>query len=122
MSLAFNFKLTTAQTKLLVTIANYHFASVDGPRSDAKYAVPVWKSPVEGGLDHFVGIAKRLQAKGLISHDPRRSPTYQPTPEGLAVAALVVREAKELVALTHGLAARRRLYDTTLTSDQSAAD
>jgi hypothetical protein len=90
MSLAFQFKLTPAQSHLLLVCAFGHYSRTEGEPSPL---LPDHKSPF------FVTTAGTLISKGLLSHDTRREPTYSPTPAGIAVANLIVGEARKIVEL-----------------------
>lgn len=85
MSLAFSFQLTPNQAKFLLTCAFGHY------RKDPSVMLPDFDS------SHFVNIARKLQDKGLISHDPLRTPSYMVTDAGTQIATIIVRDAQQIV-------------------------
>lgn len=87
--LSVKFQLTPAQTEmLLVMYAGNYRRLADDPSMPL---LPEYDST------RFVGVGQKLIAKGLATHCNDRSPTWLLTPEGEAMAALVVREAKRIV-------------------------
>ncbi len=91
MSLSFSFRLTPAQTMMLLKCAFGHYGrSEDSPHSPL---LPLFDSNV------FVTIARNLESKGLLTHNALREPSYLPTALGIALAENIVRDAAEIVRL-----------------------
>jgi hypothetical protein len=91
MSLAFSFRLTPAQTTLLLKCAFGHYGRTENEPSSP--LLPLFDST------HFVSIARNLEAKGLITHSNNREPSYLPTSMGIAMAEQIARDAAEIVKL-----------------------
>lgn len=102
--LSFQFKLTAAQTHMLLLIA---FKRYDP--SPEGLELPQWPRKM-GVPDHFVPIVHNLQAKGLVTHSNDRYPVYQATPEGEALAKLILKDAVDIVKLHRGLKSREQRF------------
>lgn len=90
-----SFSLTPHQTKLLVEMAYGHYTYADKPASAMYPKLPVSAS----GHPHFLSSMNALKRKGLVDHQSGRDKSYRPTEEGMSVAALVVKAARELAEL-----------------------
>jgi hypothetical protein len=90
--LALNFNLTPAQVEMLLICAYGHYHQIDPLRGDSTI-IPSFDSP------NFVGVGTKLIAKGLMTHDNSRNPTWLVTDRGRAVADLIVDKAQAMVAL-----------------------
>ena len=86
--IAFNFKLTPYQVKLLLQMAYGHY-------TDTEPRLPL--AAAESSF--FIVSARSLERKNLIDHDISRSPTFQVTEEGRSVADLIVKSAAEICNL-----------------------
>lgn len=89
MSLAFSFQLTPRQTELLLTCAFGHYRKIDTNIDDL---LPIHE------MSSFVTIGQKLIQKGLLSHDNSRNPTWAPTERGIALAKMIVEDARKIVA------------------------
>jgi len=88
--LALRFSLTPAQTEALLVLANDIYVDSRGPNNHG-VILPDWES------SHFVATMNRLIQKGLISHDPKRQPSFQATEEGRAIARLIESHCEKLL-------------------------
>lgn len=89
MALSFHFDLTAAQSALLTVCAFGHYTRAEGNK-DAPL-MPNYSSTF------FLNTAKCLLRKGLLSHDPKREPSWQATREGSSVALLITSAARTIV-------------------------
>ena len=88
--LAFKFQLTPAQVDLLLVLYSGRYRGADN------LYLPDFES------SWFVPISRKLGAMGLITHDITRTPTYQITDKGIAVAAMIVDDAKRIASIRRG--------------------
>lgn len=92
MSLSFSFQLTPLQTKMLLICAYGHYTEI-GVVTHGK--PPDYLPDFQCG--HFVTVGKKLQEKGLLSWDGKRNPTWLPTDAGMAMAAMIVADARKII-------------------------
>lgn len=111
--IALQFQLTTAQVRMLMAIAYEDFV----PES---LMLPRHEDPRTGGLGHFVSIVQRLISKDLVEHR-NICPAYVATPQGKAIADMIVSECRQYVGLadTHG---ERHKRLAPLIAERAAAD
>jgi hypothetical protein len=86
--LAFRFQLTPAQVDFLLVVYSGKYRRMDRSVS----LLPEYPH------SHFVSIAIKLGEKGLLTHDNSRNPTYLITPQGKAVAEMIIADAKRIAA------------------------
>ena len=87
--LGFRFQLTPAQVDFLLVLYSGKYERMDRSVS----LLPDYPH------SHFVPIAIKLREKGLLTHDRNRNPTYLITPQGKAVAEMIIRDAKRIAAI-----------------------
>lgn len=97
MSLSYRFQLTPAQTGVLLDIAHYR----DGDKRRHHQFVPIVDRLMKKGLVEHRAV---LTEDGFVSMEV--SP-YCPTPQGAAIADLIVQEAREIVESAEGTEVRR---------------
>jgi len=85
------FSLTSAQVRLLIATAFDRRNDIGLP---------------DGEHRDYVGTAKCLERRGLITHSNDREPTYVATPLGIALANAIADECREVVASQVGAADR----------------
>lgn len=86
--LSFRFELTPRQCEMLLTMYAGHYKEID----KSGLFLPEFDS------SNFVGIGMKLIAKGLIDHDPNRSPTWMITDRGVAIAETILDDARRMAA------------------------
>jgi hypothetical protein len=85
MILGLRMQLTPAQVEMLMRLYHNHY-------EEDKVMLPV-------GHDRpfFASTINRLKNMGLVSHNPRRLPSYLITDEGKALAELVIHHCQRIV-------------------------
>lgn len=94
MSLAFSFQLTPRQTEMLLVCAYGHYKAMDSNciGQPPQHVLPDFDCPC------FVTVGKKLIEKGLLTHSNDRIPTWQSTDIGKQMAAMIVGDARKIVA------------------------
>lgn len=96
--LGLRFSLTPGQTKLLMVMYAGDYKE--------EIAIPNYES------GYFVTTANCLIRRGLVTHDAKRTPTWKITDEGKAIAAMVAKDARALVALADMADAKKKKAKT----------
>lgn len=97
--LSVNFKLTTAQTRLLLALTYWDYTQL-GP--DLLTIQP----RREGVPDLFIVTIRCLIDRGLVEHRQHEFPPYIATDDGKALASMIVRECRGIVKMVDGMDAR----------------
>lgn len=101
--LAINFKLTPAQTKLLLQLAFYDYTQL----AEDLLVIP----RRDGVPDMFIVTVKCLQSRGLVEHVENDWPHHRITESGMALANMIVRECRDVVKLADSTSDRLKTLE-----------
>lgn len=99
--LSVNFKLTTAQTRLLLNLTYWNYTQL---APDLLTIQP----RREGVPDLFITTIRCLIDRRLAEHRPFEFPPYIATDEGRALAGLILAECRDVVTMADGMSKRMK--------------
>jgi len=111
--LAVNFKLTSAQVKLLLQLAYWDYTQL----APDLLTIP----RREGVADMFIVTVRCLVSRGLVKHCPNEFPHHQVTDAGKALADMIVNECRGAVELADSMPKRLKKLAAGIETCRNAA-
>lgn len=113
--LSVNFKLTTAQTRLLLGIVYFDYSQI-GPD------LLTLGRRREGVPDLFITTVRCLIARDLVEHRQFEFPAYIATEGGKALAGLILKECHKFIQMADGMDARLKKLAPVIAMEKRHAE